>query len=72
MIRLSEVGGHECKRHSVPYQVSLNAGYHLCGGSLISSECGFCLLLTATSRKNVTSIALLHFQVTWLKYARLL
>ena len=32
------VGGHECKRHSVPYQVSLNAGYHFCGGSLISSE----------------------------------
>ena len=33
---------------------------------------GSCLLLTATSRKNITSIALLHFQVTWLKYARLL
>ncbi|XP_076135742.1 trypsin-3-like [Alosa pseudoharengus] len=32
------VGGKECKRHSVPYQVSLNAGYHFCGGSLISSE----------------------------------
>ena len=33
---------------------------------------GSCLLLTATSRKNITSIALLHFPVTWLKYARLL
>merc|ERR1712002_875981 len=31
------VGGYECPRHSVPYQVSLNAGYHFCGGSLISS-----------------------------------
>uniref|UniRef100_A0A8C3AA22 trypsin n=1 Tax=Cyclopterus lumpus TaxID=8103 RepID=A0A8C3AA22_CYCLU len=32
------VGGYECPRHSVPYQVSLNAGYHFCGGSLISSQ----------------------------------
>uniref|UniRef100_A0A3Q2QJA1 trypsin n=1 Tax=Fundulus heteroclitus TaxID=8078 RepID=A0A3Q2QJA1_FUNHE len=32
------VGGYECGRHSVPYQVSLNAGYHFCGGSLISSQ----------------------------------
>ncbi|KAL2084332.1 hypothetical protein ACEWY4_019850 [Coilia grayii] len=32
------VGGKECKRHSVPHQVSLNAGYHFCGGSLISTE----------------------------------
>ncbi|XP_054619587.1 trypsin-3-like [Dunckerocampus dactyliophorus] len=32
------VGGSECSRHSVPYQVSLNAGYHFCGGSLISSQ----------------------------------
>ncbi|XP_008329571.1 trypsin-3-like [Cynoglossus semilaevis] len=31
------VGGYECPRNSVPYQVSLNAGYHFCGGSLISS-----------------------------------
>ncbi|XP_012670240.2 trypsin-like [Clupea harengus] len=33
------VGGHECPRHSAPYQASLNAGgYHFCGGSLISSQ----------------------------------
>ncbi|XP_038581382.1 trypsin-3-like [Micropterus salmoides] len=32
------VGGYECPRRSVPYQVSLNAGYHFCGGSLISSQ----------------------------------
>ncbi|XP_010867502.2 trypsin-3 [Esox lucius] len=31
------VGGFECPSHSVPYQVSLNIGYHFCGGSLISS-----------------------------------
>uniref|UniRef100_A0A3B5B4J3 trypsin n=1 Tax=Stegastes partitus TaxID=144197 RepID=A0A3B5B4J3_9TELE len=30
------VGGYECKKNSVPYQVSLNFGYHFCGGSLIS------------------------------------
>lgn len=32
------VGGNECPKNSVPYQVSLNAGYHFCGGSLISSQ----------------------------------
>lgn len=32
------VGGYECPQNSVPYQVSLNAGYHFCGGSLISSQ----------------------------------
>ncbi|XP_078723605.1 trypsin-like [Lampetra fluviatilis] len=32
------VGGSECAAHSQPWQVSLNIGYHLCGGSLISSE----------------------------------
>uniref|UniRef100_A0A3Q3NLZ4 trypsin n=1 Tax=Mastacembelus armatus TaxID=205130 RepID=A0A3Q3NLZ4_9TELE len=31
------VGGYECRKNSVAYQVSLNAGYHFCGGSLISS-----------------------------------
>lgn len=31
------VGGYECRKYSVPYQVSLNSGYHFCGGSLISS-----------------------------------
>ncbi|XP_027767095.1 trypsin I-P1-like [Empidonax traillii] len=32
------VGGYTCAEHSVPYQVSLNSGYHFCGGSLISSQ----------------------------------
>ncbi|KAM6420952.1 trypsin-like [Pluvialis apricaria] len=32
------VGGYTCAENSVPYQVSLNAGYHFCGGSLISSQ----------------------------------
>ncbi|XP_007090895.1 serine protease 1 [Panthera pardus] len=31
------VGGYTCPRNSVPYQVSLNSGYHFCGGSLINS-----------------------------------
>ncbi|XP_075868692.1 trypsin-1 [Nelusetta ayraudi] len=31
------VGGYECRKNSAPYQVSLNSGYHFCGGSLISS-----------------------------------
>ncbi|CAM4435507.1 anionic trypsin-like isoform X1 [Lepidochelys kempii] len=29
------VGGYTC---SVPYQVSLNSGYHFCGGSLINNQ----------------------------------
>ncbi|XP_007434943.1 trypsin I-P38-like [Python bivittatus] len=32
------VGGYTCKKHSVPYQVSLNSGYHFCGGSIINSQ----------------------------------
>ncbi|KAM8820342.1 trypsin II-P29-like [Eudromia elegans] len=32
------VGGYNCPLHSVPYQVSLNAGYHFCGGSLINNQ----------------------------------
>ncbi|XP_069835953.1 trypsin-like [Dendropsophus ebraccatus] len=31
------VGGYTCNKNSVPYQVSLNAGYHFCGGSLINN-----------------------------------
>ncbi|KAI1886322.1 hypothetical protein AGOR_G00212800 [Albula goreensis] len=31
------VGGYECRKNSAPYQVSLNSGYHFCGGSLISN-----------------------------------
>ncbi|CAH7470057.1 Try4 [Phodopus roborovskii] len=32
------VGGHTCQENSVPYQVSLNSGYHFCGGSLINDQ----------------------------------
>ncbi|KAM6167485.1 trypsin-4 [Erethizon dorsatum] len=32
------VGGYTCSAYSVPYQVSLNSGYHFCGGSLINSQ----------------------------------
>ncbi|KAK2096769.1 Transcriptional regulator of -form-adherence 3 [Saguinus oedipus] len=32
------VGGYTCQKDSVPYQVSLNAGYHFCGGSLINNQ----------------------------------
>uniref|UniRef100_A0A674B416 trypsin n=1 Tax=Salmo trutta TaxID=8032 RepID=A0A674B416_SALTR len=29
--------GYECRKNSASYQVSLQSGYHFCGGSLISS-----------------------------------
>ncbi|XP_026305115.1 trypsin-1 isoform X2 [Piliocolobus tephrosceles] len=32
------VGGYTCEKNSVPYQVSLNSGYHFCGGSLIDKQ----------------------------------
>ncbi|KAI4570722.1 hypothetical protein MJT46_006239 [Ovis ammon polii x Ovis aries] len=32
------VGGYTCGANTVPYQVSLNSGYHFCGGSLINSQ----------------------------------
>ncbi|KAM6967407.1 trypsin-2-like [Aplochiton taeniatus] len=32
------VGGYECQPHSQPHQVSLNIGYHFCGGSLINDR----------------------------------
>ncbi|XP_041074002.1 trypsin-3-like [Polyodon spathula] len=32
------VGGYECAKNSVPYLVSLNIGYHFCGGSLITNQ----------------------------------
>ncbi|XP_019605405.1 trypsin [Rhinolophus sinicus] len=32
------VGGYTCQENSIPYQVSLNAGYHFCGGSLINDQ----------------------------------
>ena len=30
------VGGYQCEAHSQAHQVSLNLGYHYCGGSLIN------------------------------------
>ncbi|XP_062985088.1 serine protease 1-like [Elgaria multicarinata webbii] len=32
------VGGYDCQRLQAPYQVSLNSGYHFCGGSLINDQ----------------------------------
>uniref|UniRef100_A0A8C6F7G7 trypsin n=1 Tax=Monodon monoceros TaxID=40151 RepID=A0A8C6F7G7_MONMO len=32
------IGGYTSAAHSIPYQVSLNSGYHFCGGSLISDQ----------------------------------
>ncbi|XP_078511791.1 trypsin-like [Lissotriton helveticus] len=32
------VGGYTCGKNALPYQVSLNVGYHFCGGSLINSQ----------------------------------
>uniref|UniRef100_A0A3B4U5R3 trypsin n=2 Tax=Seriola dumerili TaxID=41447 RepID=A0A3B4U5R3_SERDU len=32
------VGGYRCEAHSKPWQVSLNIGYHFCGGSLINDQ----------------------------------
>ncbi|XP_050987765.1 trypsin-3 [Labeo rohita] len=32
------VGGFECTKNGVQYQVSLNSGYHFCGGSLITNR----------------------------------
>uniref|UniRef100_A0A8C7CCF4 trypsin n=1 Tax=Oncorhynchus kisutch TaxID=8019 RepID=A0A8C7CCF4_ONCKI len=32
------VGGYECKAYSQPHQVSLNSGYHFCGGSLVNEN----------------------------------
>ncbi|XP_048196316.1 anionic trypsin-2-like isoform X2 [Perognathus longimembris pacificus] len=32
------VGGYTCAPNSVPYQVSLDSGYHFCGGSLINDQ----------------------------------
>ncbi|XP_049749473.1 cationic trypsin-3-like [Elephas maximus indicus] len=32
------VGGYTCQKNSIPYQVSLNSGYHFCGGALIRDQ----------------------------------
>ncbi|KAF3839330.1 hypothetical protein F7725_018047 [Dissostichus mawsoni] len=32
------VGGQECVPHSQPHQVSLNSGYHFCGGTLVNEN----------------------------------
>ncbi|XP_068615769.1 trypsin-2-like isoform X2 [Brachionichthys hirsutus] len=32
------VGGYECTPHGIPWQVSINIGYHFCGGSLINDQ----------------------------------
>ncbi|XP_040217644.1 trypsin-like [Rana temporaria] len=32
------VGGYACTKNSVPYQASLNSGYHFCGGTLVNAQ----------------------------------
>jgi len=32
------VGGYECTPYTQPWTVSLNIGYHFCGGSLVSQD----------------------------------
>ncbi|XP_072409800.1 LOW QUALITY PROTEIN: trypsin-3-like [Chiloscyllium punctatum] len=32
------VGGYECSPHGIPWQASLNIGYHACGASLITDQ----------------------------------
>lgn len=32
------VGGYQCAAHSQPHMVSVNLGYHYCGGSLINDR----------------------------------
>lgn len=32
------VGGYQCEANSQPWQVSINIGYHYCGGSLINDQ----------------------------------
>ena len=32
------VGGYECEPYSKPWTVSLNSGYHFCGGSLVNEN----------------------------------
>ncbi|XP_042292096.1 trypsin-3-like [Thunnus maccoyii] len=74
------VGGYECPRHSVPYQVSLNAGYHFCGGSLISSlwvvSAAHCYKSTMTSRIQVRlgehNIAVNEGTEQWIDSAKLI
>uniref|UniRef100_A0A8C5S9C9 Peptidase S1 domain-containing protein n=1 Tax=Laticauda laticaudata TaxID=8630 RepID=A0A8C5S9C9_LATLA len=49
------VGGYTCQRNSVPYQVSLNIGYHICGGSLIHDQW---VLSAAHCFKSILSVKL--------------
>lgn len=57
------VGGYECAAHSQPWQVSINIGYHYCGGSLINDQwiisaahcwqkCVLCVVLLTVSDLN--------------------
>ncbi|CAL8292385.1 unnamed protein product [Merluccius merluccius] len=49
------VGGYECRDHSVPWQVSLNNGWHFCGGTLISSQW---VVSAAHCHKSVSTVRL--------------
>ncbi|XP_036037169.1 anionic trypsin-2 isoform X1 [Onychomys torridus] len=52
------VGGYTCRESSVPYQVSLNSGYHFCGGSLINDQW---VVSAAHCYKSVLKISTMSF-----------
>ncbi|KAG1947551.1 trypsin-1 [Pimephales promelas] len=58
------VGGFECTKNGVPYQVSLNSGYHFCGGSLISNlwvvSAAHCYKSSPIPSKDVSEHSTVH------------
>uniref|UniRef100_A0A3Q2CJ35 trypsin n=1 Tax=Cyprinodon variegatus TaxID=28743 RepID=A0A3Q2CJ35_CYPVA len=55
------VGGYECQRNSVPYQVSLFTGYNYCGGILLSDEW---VLSAAHSHVHLLSLDIFQIMTT--------
>uniref|UniRef100_A0A4W5MC24 trypsin n=1 Tax=Hucho hucho TaxID=62062 RepID=A0A4W5MC24_9TELE len=57
------VGGYECKAYSQPHQVSLNSGYHFCGGSLVNENWVVSAADCYMSCVNYKAIYLLYMSV---------
>merc|ERR1711964_644938 len=70
------VGGYECRKNSAPYQVSLNSGYHFCGGSLISStwvvSAAHCYKSRVQVRLGEHNIAVNEGTEQWINSARVI